>query len=80
MEPTVQYIKTDLIKWAGTVATAVGVALTAFDITPLNKLVGILGSIGWFWAGYRMREPSLYLLNALFLVLYLVGFYLSLYK
>lgn len=77
MEPTVQYIKTDLIKWAGTVATAVGVALTAFDITPLNKLVGILGSIGWFWAGYRMREPSLYLLNALFLVLYLVGFVMS---
>ena len=69
-----QYIKTDLIKWAGTVVTAVGVALTAFDITPLNKLVGLLGSIGWFWAGYRMREPSLYLLNALFLVLYLVGF------
>ena len=80
MEPTVQYIKTDLIKWAGTVATAVGVALTAFDVSPLNKLVGLLGSIGWFWAGYRMREPSLYLLNALFVVLYLVGFYLSLYK
>lgn len=77
MEPTVQYIKTDLIKWAGTVSTAVGVALTAFDITPLNKLVGILGSIGWFWAGYRMREPSLYLLNALFVVLYLVGFVMS---
>lgn len=77
MEPTVQYIKTDLIKWAGTVATAVGVALTAFDVSPLNKLVGLLGSIGWFWAGYRMREPSLYLLNALFLVLYLVGFVMS---
>jgi len=73
----VQYIKTDLIKWAGTVATAVGVALTAFDVSPLNKLVGLLGSIGWFWAGYRMREPSLYLLNALFLVLYLVGFVMS---
>jgi len=77
MEPTVQYIKTDLIKWAGTVATAVGVALTAFDVSPLNKLVGLLGSIGWFWAGYRMREPSLYLLNALFVVLYLVGFVMS---
>lgn len=77
MEPTVQYIKTDLIKWAGTVATAAGVALTAFDVSPLNKLVGLLGSIGWFWAGYRMREPSLYLLNALFVVLYLVGFMMS---
>ena len=69
--------KLSWIKLAGSVATAVGVALTAFDITPLNKLVGILGSIGWFWAGYRMREPSLYLLNALFLVLYLVGFVMS---
>lgn len=72
-----QYINNNHIKWAGTVATAVGVALTAFDITPLNKLVGILGSMGWFWAGYRMREPSLYLLNALFVVLYLVGFAMS---
>jgi len=71
------FCKLSWIKWAGTAATAVGVALTAFDITPLNKLVGILGSIGWFWAGYRMREPSLYLLNALFLVLYLVGFVMS---
>jgi len=77
MEPTVQYIKTDLIKWTGTVVTAAGVALTAFDITPLNKGVGLLGSIGWVWAGYRMREPSLYLLNALFVVLYLVGFAMS---
>lgn len=71
------FCKLSWIKWAGTVATAAGVALTAFDVSPLNKLVGILGSIGWFWAGYRMREPSLYLLNALFLVLYLVGFVMS---
>lgn len=61
-------------KWIGTVLTAVGVALTAFDVTPWNKLVGILGSIGWFWAGWRMREPSLYLLNALFIIIYLLGF------
>lgn len=57
--------------------TAVGVALTAFDVTPLNKIIGLLGSMGWFWAGYQMREPSLYLLNALFVALYLMGFVMS---
>jgi hypothetical protein len=65
------------VKWLGTILTAVGVTLTAFDVTPLNKLVGILGSIGWIWAGWRMREPSLYLLNAFFIVLLLLGLLLT---
>lgn len=61
------------IKWAGTVITAISVSLTAFDISPLNKYVGLLGSVLWCWAGYRMREPSLYLLNALFVLVYIIG-------
>ena len=73
-----QYTRLDhCIKWTGTIATAVSVMLTAFDIIPANKIVGIVGSIGWFWAGWRMREPSLYLLNAFFILIYLVGFALN---
>jgi hypothetical protein len=66
-----------IIKWAGTITTAAGVALTAFDVTPANKMVGILGSICWGWAGWRMREPSLWLLNAFFILMYALGFYLN---
>jgi hypothetical protein len=66
-----------LIKWLGTVTTAVGVGLTSFDITPHNKIVGIIGSICWCWAGWRMREPSLYLLNAFFIVLLSLGIFFN---
>ena len=73
-----QFMKADaFIKWAGTITTAAGVVLTAFDITPANKIVAIAGSIGWFWAGWRMREPSLWLLNAFFILIYTVGFCLN---
>lgn len=73
-----RYTRLDhVVKWTGTIATAIGVALTAFDVTPANKIVGIVGSIGWGWAGWRMREPSLWLLNAFFIMIYLVGFALN---
>lgn len=64
------------LKWFGSVATIVGVALTAFDITPANKVVGMIGSVGWCWAGWRMKEPALYLLNAGFMGLYILGWLL----
>ena len=67
----------DVIKWVGSVTTAAGVVLTAFDITPANKIVAIVGSICWFWTGWQMREPSLWLLNAFFILIYTVGFCLN---
>lgn len=66
-----------VIKWVGSVTTAAGVVLTAFDITPANKIVAIVGSICWFWTGWRMREPSLWTLNGFFILTYLLGFYLN---
>ena len=67
----------DVIKWVGSVTTAAGVVLTAFDITPANKIVGVLGSVIWCWAGWRMCEPSLWLLNLFFVAAYALGFVYS---
>jgi hypothetical protein len=66
------------IKWFGTVTTAAGVLLTSFDQVPLNKIVGIIGSVIWCWIGWRMREPSLYWLNAFFVVILTLGLVISL--
>lgn len=67
-------INTNYIKWFGTFATAASVGLTAFDITPANKIIGIVGSLSWMYAGWRMGESSLVLLNAFFVLIYIIGF------
>ena len=61
------------LKW---IAFATGLALvvcTSFDIIPLNKFLGLITAVLWMTIGFMWDEPSMYLVNIVFTVIYSVG-------
>lgn len=63
------------IKWFGTATGVVGAVLVAanVDMVGWGFVVWAVSSAAWVYAGYVMREPSLMLLQGVFLVVDLVG-------
>jgi hypothetical protein len=61
------------IKWAGTVLCLVGIALTSFNVYPLNVFLSLVGSALWTWAGYLQNDLPLILVEAVAVTLYLIG-------
>jgi hypothetical protein len=62
-----------IIEWLSTATLIAGVALTSFNIYPLNLWVSLVGNAGWMW-----RKWSLFTLEAVISAIYIVGIY-SLY-
>jgi hypothetical protein len=62
-----------IIKWLGTVLCLTGIALTSFNIYPLNIILSLIGSFLWTLAGFLQRDPPLFLVEAVAVVLYLCG-------
>lgn len=61
------------IKWYGTTLCLIGIALTSFNIYPLNILFGLVGSGLWTAAGYVQDDAPLVLVEAVATVLYAIG-------
>lgn len=61
------------IKWTGTVLCLVGIALTSFNVYPLNVFLSLVGSALWTWAGYLQDDLPLILVEAVAVSLYLIG-------
>jgi hypothetical protein len=61
------------LKWYGTTLCLIGIALTSFNIYPLNILFGFIGSGLWTAAGYAQDDAPLVLVEAVATVLYAVG-------
>ena len=61
------------IKWSGTVLCLVGIALTSFNVYPLNVFLSLVGSALWTWAGYLQDDLPLILVEAVAVSLYLIG-------
>jgi hypothetical protein len=62
-----------IIKWLGTILCLIGIALTSFNIYPLNILFGLVGSALWTLAGFMQRDIPLLLVEFVAVVLYLGG-------
>jgi hypothetical protein len=62
-----------MIKWAGTILCLIGIALTSFNIYPLNLALGLVGSALWTIAGFIQRDPPLYIVEAVAVGMYLAG-------
>lgn len=62
-----------LMKWLGTVLCLIGIALTSFNIYPLNILFGFVGSGIWTLAGILQNDAPLVLVEAVATVIYLAG-------
>lgn len=72
----VNYLKQnwfEVLKWTSTVLLILGAALTAWNIFPLNVVISLLGNLGWTYAGFRMKEPSLWSVSIILTTIYLFG-------
>lgn len=62
-----------LMKWAGTFLCLIGIALTSFNVYPLNIVFGFIGSGLWTLAGVLQNDAPLVIVEAVATVMYLVG-------
>ena len=62
-----------LIKWTGTVLCLIGIALTSFNIYPLNLFFGLVGSALWTLAGFLQQDAPLVLVEAVAVFIYIIG-------
>jgi hypothetical protein len=62
-----------MIKWTGTILCLIGIALTSFNVYPLNILFGLVGSGLWTYAGVLQRDIPLILVEAVAVALYFAG-------
>ena len=62
-----------ILKWAATAITLVGAVLTSLNIYPLNVIAFNLGSVLWLIFAIRIKEPSLIVVNAGLLLVYVAG-------
>jgi sterol desaturase/sphingolipid hydroxylase (fatty acid hydroxylase superfamily) len=65
------------LKWISTSFLILGSILASINLYPLNILASFIGNAGWFWAGIRMREPSLWVVSGFLLIVYLGGLFYS---
>jgi energy-converting hydrogenase Eha subunit C len=64
----------DYIKWTGTTLCLIGIALTSFNVYPLNILFGLIGSGLWAYSGYKQTDWALFLVEIVATVMYFLGF------
>lgn len=62
-----------IIKWLGTILCLMGIALTSYNIYPLNIILSLIGSALWTIAGFLQQDPPLFLVEAVAVVLYFTG-------
>lgn len=61
------------LKWIAHGVIVLATLATAFDISPANKVLFLLGSVLWAWIGIRWKQPSLWTLNVFCASMYVVG-------
>ena len=63
-----------LFKWFATCLCLVGIALTSFNIYPMNIVLSAVGSAMWAWAGWKQRDNPLLIVEAVAVFFYASGF------
>jgi len=66
-------VRLSSLKWYGTLLCLGGIALTSFNIYPLNIVFGLIGSGMWTTAGYIQDDAPLVVVEAVATGLYAVG-------
>jgi hypothetical protein len=66
-------ISLQIIKWAGTALCLVGIALTSFNIYPLNIFLSLVGSGLWTVAAIQQKDAPLFLVELVAVLLYCMG-------
>jgi hypothetical protein len=63
-----------LFKWVATCLCLVGIALTSYNIYPMNIVLSAGGSAMWAWAGWKQRDNPLLIVEAVAVFFYASGF------
>ena len=61
------------LEWLATIVLMIGVALTSFNIFPLNVYISLAGNLLWFFVGVHWRKWSLIVIQIVVTIIYLVG-------
>lgn len=61
-------------KWFATCLCLFGIALTSFNIYPLNIILSAVGSALWAWAGWKQRDNPLLIVELVAVFFYASGF------
>lgn len=61
------------IKWAGTFLCLTGIALTSFNVYPINIVLSLIGSALWAWAGWAQKDMPLFLVELVAVAMYAAG-------
>jgi uncharacterized membrane protein len=62
-----------LIGWMANIITIIGVALTSFDVYPLNIAVLSLACLFWVLTGILWKKPEVWTLNVIIFFIYVYG-------
>ena len=61
------------VKWSATFLALATVYLTSHDFIPINKYFGLITAVLWGWLGLLWRQPSMWVLNLIMIIMYLTG-------
>lgn len=61
------------LKWSGTILCLIGIALTSFNIYPLNIFFSLVGSALWTIAGVLQKDKPLFLVEFVAVLCYIGG-------
>ena len=64
-----------VVEWLATVVLIAGVALTAYNVYPLNVYVSIAGNFLWFIVALMWRKWSLITIQSIILLIYIFGLF-----
>lgn len=62
-----------IIEWLSTTVLIIGVALTAWNVHPLNVYVSIIGNFGWLIVALMWRKWSIITVQVVVVMIYLFG-------
>ncbi|NDG33507.1 hypothetical protein EB118_26065 [bacterium] len=66
-------MKLKIFEWLCSIVLLGGVALTSFNIFPLNLWVLFFGNLGWVILGWIWRKWSLIAMQVVITLIYVVG-------
>jgi len=62
-----------LFKWVATCLCLIGIALTSYNIYPMNIVLSAVGSVMWAWAGWKQRDNPLLIVEVVAVFFYISG-------
>lgn len=61
------------IEWIATITLIIGVALTSWNIYPINIYMSAIGNFLWLLIGFYWRKLSLIIIQTVIMIIYVVG-------